>query len=784
MVRPLRYKLLRDIGRQRAQFIAIAITMFLGVTIFAATYDSYRNLQASYDTTATEFHFANLTVSGGDTAAIAEVARAADGVESVELRSTANVPFQIGDVKLLGRVVGIPPDREPAVNRLRILEGGSLSGDGAELLIEKHMSDHFGLRPGDSMLVLGPDGWIEAEVAGTVSSPEYIWPSRDRQELITSPDNFGVAFASEDLVRSFIGGEPNEVIVYYDGGAENEKLSARLGADARSLGAGSVLTRAEQASNAALSEDLKGFEDMAVFFPIMFLTAAAMAAYVMISRLVHAQRPHIGVLVASGFTRRQVLAHYLGYGLVPGVIGSLPGAIAGVLLARLITTMYTGMLSIPVTLVQFYPVTLIAAVAFGLAASLLAALAPALVASRVRPAEAMRGETPSGGGRRSLIERVFPPLRTIPVGWRMAIRGIGRNPRRTAYTIIGVVLSLMLILVSWGMIDTVETLMDRQFVDIQQEDATVYFAGPVGNEDVAALTTIAGVAAAEPALTVPVSLGSGDQHYETALMVLADDTTMHRFLTTDGRWISLPARGVVLGKAAEDLLGTGLGDSVEITIAGVGTVPTVVAALVDEPLGTMAYMGRREAEALVGGPLPVTSALVAYQPGTDAGALRARITELPQVAAFEDAKALYAVMQDYMVLFYAFVGVMLAFGGAMAFALIFSAMSANIAERTREVATLLAVGTDRRTISRYITAENLLVALLGIPLGLVVGYLAARSAMASFSSDLFAFDLYVRPTTFLWAALAILIVGLISQRPGLRAIRRIDISRIIKERSA
>ncbi|MDH3518810.1 MAG: cell division protein FtsX, partial [Acidimicrobiia bacterium] len=303
MVRPLRHKLLRDIGRQRAQFIAIAITMFLGVTIFAATYDSYRNLQASYDTTATEFHFANLTVSGGDTAAIAAEARAADGVESVELRSTANVPFQIGDVKLLGRVVGIPPDREPAVNRLRILEGGSLSGDGAELLIEKHMSDHFGLRPGDSMLVLGPDGWIEADVAGTVSSPEYIWPSRDRQELITSPDNFGVAFASEDLVRSFIGGEPNEVIVYYDGGAENEKLSARLGADARSLGAGSVLTRAEQASNAALSEDLKGFEEMAVFFPIMFLTAAAMAAYVMISRLVHAQRPHIGVLVASGFTR-------------------------------------------------------------------------------------------------------------------------------------------------------------------------------------------------------------------------------------------------------------------------------------------------------------------------------------------------------------------------------------------------------------------------------------------------------------------------------------------------
>ncbi len=168
----------------------------------------------------------------------------------------------------------------------------------------------------------------------------------------------------------------------------------------------------------------------------------------------------------------------------------------------------------------------------------------------------------------------------------------------------------------------------------------------------------------------------------------------------------------------------------------------------------------------------------------DQQVLRNTITELPQVAAFEDANVLYEMMQSFMVLFYAFVGVMLVFGAAMAFALIFNAMSVNIAERTREVATLLAVGTDRRSISRYITTENLLVTAMGIPIGLVVGYYAAKTAMASFSSDLFAFDLYVRPTTFVWASLAIMVVALISQVPGLRAIRRISIPKIVKERSA
>ncbi|MCH7585458.1 MAG: FtsX-like permease family protein [Acidobacteria bacterium] len=785
MVKPLHRKLWRDIGRHRMQFIAVTITMFLGVTVFGATYDSFQNLQASYRSTATEFHFANLTVVGGDVEAIAAVAGQTSAVESAITRTSADVPFRVHETKLLGRAVGLPAAAQPEVNQLDVLSGSYLTPahpDG--ILVEKHMADHFDLSPGDSFEILSGATWHKVTVEGVVASPEYIWPARDRQKPITTPDNFGVVFTSEELARELAGGGPNEAIIYYAHGEEDGDATQALTAEARSRDATSVYTREEQASNAALSEDLKGFEEMAVFFPIMFLTAAALAAYVMISRLVHAQRPHIGVFLANGFTRGQVLRHYLAYGLLPGLIGSVPGAVVGVLLARSITRLYTSLLSIPITLIQFYPATLLGAFAFGLVASLLAALAPALVASRVLPAEAMRGETPARRGRQSLFERLIPPVRGVPVAWRMALRGVGRNPRRTTYTIIGVVLSLMLVLVSWGMIDTIRYLMDRQFVEIQREDATVYFAGPATTEDVGALLAIEGVAEAEPALVLPVSLEAGGRHYETALMVLEDDSEMHRLMSTTDGWIDLPDQGIVLGKATRELLDIDIGDPVNITLPTGISVAEPVSAFVDEPLGTMAYVARSRAETLTGTDLPATSALIAYADGVDAKALRNTITELPRVAAFEDAKVLYDVMQSFMILFYAFVGVMLLFGGAMAFALIFNAMSANIAERTREVATLLAMGTDRRSISRYITTENLLVAAMGIPIGLVVGHYAAKAAMASFGSDLFSFDLHIQPMTYVWASLAILVVALISQWPGLRAIRTLSIPKIIKERAA
>jgi putative ABC transport system permease protein len=422
-------------------------------------------------------------------------------------------------------------------------------------------------------------------------------------------------------------------------------------------------------------------------------------------------------------------------------------------------------------------------VAFGLLAAALAALAPALFASRVQPAEAMRGGTPPGGGKPSVLERFIPPLRRIPIRWRMALRGVGRNPRRTIYTMLGVVLSLTLVLVSWGMIDTVENVLDVQYIQIQQEDASVRFGGPVGQDQIDLLTGVDGVAAVEPVLELPVTLSSGDVDYDTILVALPADTQMHRFLLSSGEWGTLPDDGILMGSSIGRLLDVGEGDRIPMAIAPLGmTTEVTIAGMLDEPLGSVVYISSDYAAAGFGA-LPATSALIAYETGADPAAVRASVTELTSVQAFEDSNAIYRLVRDFMVLFYGFVGIMLVFGGAMAFALIFNAMTVNIAERKREVATLLAVGIRRRTISRLITAENLVVTAIAIPIGLLVGRFVSAQAMASFQSDLFIFELFIRPTTYIFSALAILVVALLSAVPGLRALRRISIPEVVKERS-
>ena len=788
-MRVLRLKLRRDLRRQWAQFAAIAVTVFLGVTLFGASYDAYRNLDASYLRTYEDLRFANLTVTGGETGRIAAEMDAAPGVESVTTRTQADLPLQVGETKLLGRIVGLPAGRQPSVDQVQIEEGDYLDpGRPDGIVVEQHTAENLDLTVGDSLRARGAAGGSEAlEVVGIAASPEYLWLARSRQDLLPSPDDFGVVFAAEPVARRLAGLDgPNQALAYYDGGGEDAALTDRLTAAAEKAGAADVLTRELQPSNGALQEDVKGFEELAVLFPLLFLTAAALATSVLMRRLVTAQRPTIGMLRAAGYGRGQIVRHYLGFGIVCGLGGALLGALAGGLLAGAVTTAYTDELSIPVTLTELHPTTPLIGLAFGLVTGLLAAGPPAAAAAATPPAEAMRRFAPAGAGRLSLIERLVPPLARLPVRWRMTLRSIGRNRRRTLSTAAGVTLALVLILVSWGMIDTTQILVDRQFEQIEGQDAQLIFERPVSGRELERIRATDGVARAEPALEVPVSLAANSDRYQTALVALEPDTQMHEFLLDGGGRTELPAAGLLAGKGLADQLGVAVGDRVRISVPGEGLrTEAPIEGFLDEPLGTYVYASLDAVRALAGPRIGEgNSALVSFDPGVSPERMRRLLSELPGVAAYEDSQALLDTFDQYLGLYYAFVGIMLLFGAAMAFAMMFNSINSNIAERSVEVATLRAAGTPYRTLARMITAENVIVTLLGIVPGLIVGYIVAALFLDSFSSDQFSFGLQVRATTPVFAAAAILIVALLSELPGLRGVRRLDVAAVVRERAA
>jgi putative ABC transport system permease protein len=769
----------RDLARQRWQYLSVGITVFLGVALYAASYDAFLNLEQSYEQTYDRLAFADVTITGGDSAALAEQAAALDGVDAVTVRRQADIGIRLdGNHILLGRIVELPDPDQPAVNQVDVLTGSlPTADDGGSALVERHMSDHFGLEPGAKVEVRAATAWRSLDVAGTVASPEYIWPARSRQDLLTSPDDFGVIFVPTSGFDELVGSSVTQTLVRFASSADSAALLDALDADAGAAGASSVETRDEQPSNAALQEDVAGFGELSFLFPMLFLGAAAMATFILIGRVVRSQQTQVASLRANGMGTRQIVVHYLGEGMTITMAAGLLGVVVGVAAGRVVTGLYTDAITVPDTVTTFHLGTVVSGLVLAALTGAIAAAAPAMAAARTPPAAALRGVTPTGSGGRSLIERIVPSTRRLPARWRMVLRGIGRDRRRTLSTAIGVVLALVLILASWGMVDTVDILLDRQFNEVQRQDAQLYL-DPSAGDAVAQIERTNGIEVVETVTQTGVVVSHRDRRYATELLAFDSPTQMHDFDASGD-----PGAGVVAGRSLGSLLGVDVGDTVTVASAeSPAAVELAVVGFVDEPLGTFVYSGLDAAAELTSSE-DLPSVMVSFSPGVDRAAMRQTLTEIPGVVAYLDSRALYDTAQNLLSLFYAFVGVMAAFGCIMAFALIFNTATVNTAERSPELAALKVNGASSGQLARLLAGENLLLTVVSIVPGLVIGYAVSAAFMASFSSDLFDFGLEMRGRTLVLAALAVLAVSALAQWPGSRTVAGLDVARVVRERS-
>jgi putative ABC transport system permease protein len=769
----------------------VTVTVVIGVMMFAATYDSYHNLTASYQQTYERLAFADMTITGGGDD-IAEDIRSIAGVAEVSIRHVADLPITIGDTTLSGRMIGMPAGVQPSINRIDVQEGSYLAATtGPEAVAEVHVARTFELAPGDAFVV-ELASMPEVTIVGVAASAEYIWPAPSTQEVFVDPEQFGVFFVDEDLVATLPPSvSVRETLVMYDDDADVSRVDDAVAAAATAAGATSVLTQAAQPSNATLKLDVDGFGAMAIAFPVLFLTAAGLAMYVLLTRVVFSQRSIIGTLRASGLSSVRIRRHYLGYGLLIGVVGAVVGVVVGVVMGSVMTELYTGLLDIPDTVVLVRPTTVAIGLAFGIAAGAISAWLPARAAYRIEPAEAMRGAAPLLSAGPSAPERLVTSAAATSVRARMMLRGIGRAKRRSVSTVLGVVLALVLILASGGMIDTIVDLIDEQFNDIATEDATVVASTHIDDDFLDEIAAVPGVDRAEPVATLGVSLSRNGNTVATTLQGFETDTAMHGWTNPSG---SLPSNGLLASEALGDRLGLEPGNIVAISIpTHEVTISLVLVEFVDESLGTPLYASLAAlADALdvagidatdVLGLPTVTTVMTRFDPSASRSATIASIEDVPDVLAVQDERTLYDLVQQYLGLFYAFVGIMLIFGGAMAFALMFNTISINTAERATEFATLKANGMSNREIGRMIVGENILLTTIGIIVGVPVGVWVAGRFLALFDNDTFHFSLSISAVTLVAAAAGMLIVALISLVPAVRTVQRLDVGSVVRERS-
>ncbi len=768
----LRPKLRRDLRQKRRQVIAVAATVLIGVGLFVVSWDMYRNLQRSYDETYEQTAFADVWAHGDDS--VASAIASLDSVDTVEQRVSADISMDLGQGAIIGRLQSVPGAGQPELNRLIIVDGSYLDPEVEEgILLESNTADNFGLTVGSPIELFGPSGWVEGEVVGIAVSPEWLWMAPSSEELLADPLGFGVVFASHELAESLAPPGSNQVVATVADHAV--EAAAEVASAAFASGATDAYDRAHHPSDQALQSDVEGFRQMAVLFPVLFLGVAALATSVLLSRLIQSQRAEIGMLRAFGFGQGEIVRHFATYGLVTAMIGGIPAVVLGALGGWYATGAYTSFLSIPFTSRNLNPSTWIVALAVSALMGLVAGYLPARAAARIAPATAMRPLGDIAIGRHSWLEKLLP--RRTPSWALVAVRNIGRQRRRSAATMFGVVLALILIVSAFVMNDSINEVFTRQFHEVDQRDLVVVLDGNADEDTLAALALVDGVAAAEGYMQAPVLFQSETGFAAQQLQVYEQGSLAHEFAST------ITTDGVVLGTAAKDDLAVEIGDVIGMALPGFAVeTPVVVAGFVDEPISGFSYLPVQTWTELTGAPTPM--AVLTLHRDDDHGSVRTQLVDHPVVVAVEDHVAIANQAESLLAASRFFVGLMLVFAMVMAVALIFNAMTVTIGERESEVANLQANGVGRSWIRRTITLENLVTAFGGIIPGLIIGRILGAAFLAQFSTAQFSFDPSITMMSLLLSVALIVVAAVMAQVPGLRSLFRLDLAAKVRERGA
>ncbi len=776
-------KTIRDMKSAWAQSLALAVIVALGIAGLISMDGAYRDLSTSYNYAYDTLHFADVdfSVQAAPESAIEKVAQL-DGVKAVTGRLVIDTGYELPSGEpIRSRFVGIPADAQPAVNSLHIREGRYLRPDDRDaVLLESHFAKFYNLHPGDEVTPIVNGRKVSLKIVGVAASPEYLIVSRSKQDVLPSPRTFAVLFAPLSQVQSLFGmeGKINDVVILVKPDADRSKVIQEVKGVLKPYGITGITPKEHQPSNEALGLDLEGFKETAYLIPALMLFVAAMAVYIMLGRTVHAQQPQIGLMKALGYSDGAVMLHYLMYALAVGIIGSILGIVLGQPLGSSITRIYAGELGIPLVKTRLYPDLWLGGIGFMFLFMIAGSIGPARSSAKVAPATAMRFDPSSAlvKGRQSIVEKVI----RIPFWLRLPVRDVFRVRRRSLSTSLGIMFSILLVVLGFAFMDSMNALLDYEFGKIERWDLLAVFTIPQNDSTLKVIGSWDGVKQVEPHMEIPVTLHANGKSQDVLLYALEPDSEMHP-LELVGRTKSgqeaLSDDRIVLTEYMAKKLGVKEGDKVEVSTP-FGSFQFKVGGLAKEYISAVAYISLAKAQGLTGA--PIFNAVYLKADPSASVEIKKNLYHLPGTANVQVKSGTKKDWHQFMGLFAAFVGVIFFFAVVLAFALLFNTMTVSVLERQREYATMRAIGASSRRIAWLMAVESLILWALTVVPGLFLGWLVSYYAVGTFASDLFVFYLKIRPMSYLISALGILVVMLLSALPAIRHVNRLKLAEAIK----
>ena len=499
-------------------------------------------------------------------------------------------------------------------------------------------------------------------------------------------------------------------------------------------------------------------------FPVIFFLVAALISLTTMTRMVEEQRTQIGTLKALGYKKSAIAAKYICYAFFATLLGSVLGMLIGEkIIPYIIITAYGIMYhNVANTIsIDYQPgFALIASTA-----SVVCTVGATLFASgkelQETPASLMRPPAPKEG-KRVLLERLTFIWKHLSFSWKSTIRNLFRYKKRLIMTVFGIAGSMGLMLVGFGIQDSISDIAAIQYRELQHSDGMVIEDSDATEEEHAELFEYMKeneqIAHCNRVQMTKISAPKGSSSVSIYLFVpeslseFAKDVTLKNRIT--GETYELTDEGAAISEKTASLLGLKVGDMIPLK-KGDKEYKVRVAVITENYMSHYLYMTPRVYEQTFGEKPEYENIVFTMQEDCkdDLEMAGSRILANPGALSISYTSSLASQVDRMLSTLDAVILVLIVSAGMLAFVVLYNLNNINITERQRELATLKVLGFYDGEVSQYVLRENVILTVLGIMFGAVFGILIHRYVITTVEVDAVMFGRNIKPLSFLYSGI-------------------------------
>ena len=499
-------------------------------------------------------------------------------------------------------------------------------------------------------------------------------------------------------------------------------------------------------------------------FPMIFFLVAALISLTTMTRMVEEQRTQIGTMKALGYGKASIASKYLSYAFLATVGGSIAGVLFGEKVLPFIIIQAYGIMYWNIGdhmqldyELQYALIASGAAVICTMGATLFSC-AKTLAET---PASLMRPPAPKEG-KRILIERISFIWKHLSFSWKSSMRNLFRYKKRLFMTIFGIAGSMGLMLVGFGLYDSIMDIAILQYDQIQHYDAMVINDEDAtdsqekdllkfldGNSEIDHYTRVQLTKMTAPkekgSVSIYVYVPENTENFKEDV-TLRDRKSHEQYELTDD--------GAVICEKTASLIGVKAGDKI-ILEKDNRKYKVKITAVTENYMGHYVYMTPPCYEKTFGEKPEYSSTVYTMKEDaeSDLETLGNAILKYPAALSISYTSSTAGQVERMLGSLGAVIWVLIISAGMLAFVVLYNLNNINITERQRELATLKVLGFYDGEVSQYVFRENILLSFIGILAGAVFGIFLHRYVITTVEVDAVMFGRNIKPISFVYSGI-------------------------------